>query len=479
MTHPQRLGKYEITEVLGEGAMGVVYKGFDPDIRRAVAIKTIRHQLSDGTDFSASISARFRNEAQAAGRLTHPGIVAVYDYGEDQNVAFIAMEFVEGQSLAHCVAHQLRFTDADIPGVMSQLLDALDHAHQQGVWHRDVKPANVIMSRNGRLKVADFGIARIDSGGLTQANTMIGTPSYMAPEQFMGLAIDHRVDIYSAGVLLYVLLTGHTPYSGAPEALMYQAVHGEVRPPSKVEGVSRPRFYDALVAQALAKQPEHRFASAKAFKEALLAGVGEPIDDTAWEKTLVHLPARPRRAAHPLSPGEGAVGAQAHTDAAHWPRETLALAESSLAKYVGPLASVLVRRAARDCADLPALYVRLAEQIDSPAARNAFLSHATASGAFTRPGGACGASARGNSSSVHAHSAQRSEAGSTGEPVSREMAEQAARLLAQAIGPIAQVVVRKALAKAPRREAFVAALAQAVDDPTKRDQLVAALIRLH
>jgi serine/threonine-protein kinase len=178
--HPSHLGKYEISAVLGEGAMGVVYKAFDPDIRRAVALKTIRRELTDGSDFAASIAARFRNEAQAAGRLAHPGIVGVYEYGEDQEVAYIAMEFVEGKSIAHYIAIQVRFTDSDIPGLMSQLLDAIDHAHGQGVWHRDIKPANVILSPGARLKVADFGIARIDAGGLTQTQLMIGTPSYMA-----------------------------------------------------------------------------------------------------------------------------------------------------------------------------------------------------------------------------------------------------------------------------------------------------------
>ena len=263
MSHPQRLGKYQVLEVLGEGAMGVVYKGFDPDIRRTVALKTIHRQFDDGSEFAASMAARFRNEAQAAGRLAHPGIVGVYDYGEDNRVAYIAMEYVEGHSLAHYVGNRVRFTDTDIPGVMSQLLEALQHAHDQGVWHRDIKPANIIMAAGGRLKVADFGIARIDDGsGLTQANTMIGTPAYMAPEQFLGQPIDQRADIYSAGVLLYLLLTGRPPFSGPQDALLYKVVHEIPAPPSQAEGSNRPRFYDAIVATALDKQAGQRYASA-------------------------------------------------------------------------------------------------------------------------------------------------------------------------------------------------------------------------
>jgi eukaryotic-like serine/threonine-protein kinase len=145
VAHPSRLGKYRITEVLGEGAMGVVYKAFDPDIQRTVALKTIREAFNAQSGDDSSVAARFRNEAVAAGRLTHPGIVAVYDFGQDQGTAFIAMEFVEGKSLAQHLS-KLSFSDEDVAGIMCQLLDALHHAHEAGVWHRDVKPANVILA---------------------------------------------------------------------------------------------------------------------------------------------------------------------------------------------------------------------------------------------------------------------------------------------------------------------------------------------
>ncbi|HSW03154.1 serine/threonine-protein kinase, partial [Aquabacterium sp.] len=259
MNHPERLGKYQITEVLGQGAMGVVYKGYDPDIRRVVALKTIRRQFDDGSESGATIAARFRNEAQAAGRLLHPGIVGVYDFGEDQSVAFIAMEYVEGNTLAHYLTSQVRFTDDDILSVATQLLDALEHAHERGVWHRDVKPANLIMTRAGKLKVADFGIARVDAAGLTQANSVIGTPMYMAPEQFVGSAIDARVDIYAAGVVLYQLIAGRAPFVGTPEALMYKVVHEVAPPPSLVEGANRTDRFDAVVSTAMSKHPDRRY----------------------------------------------------------------------------------------------------------------------------------------------------------------------------------------------------------------------------
>ena len=472
MTHPEKLGKYRITEILGEGAMGVVYKAFDPDIQRVVALKTIRRELDGDSGSGVSTGARFRNEAQAAGRLSHPGIVAVYEYGQDDRVAYIAMEFVEGRSLAHYLASGVRFTDEDIPGVMAQLLDALDHAHEAGVWHRDIKPANIIMARNGRLKIADFGIARIDNASLTQVHTMIGTPAYMAPEQFLGNAIDRRVDIYSAGVLLYLLLTGKPPFSGSPDALMYKVVHEPVVMPSKVEGAKRTRYYDALLATALAKDPGKRFATAANFKQALEAAVGEPFDTTSWDQTIIAAPLLP---ALPINPAASAGAAQptlpvrsgAWTNPpTHWDRGVLAHAETSLARHLGPLASVLVRRAARDCADLPALYARLAEQVSDPAARTAFLGNAAAAGLTT-----------GGSSTRVGSGAGGAGGGGSGE-LTPDLLEQTRRLLAQHLGPIAGVVVKKAAAKTSQREPFFAQLAQSVADDKTRQKLLAEFDKL-
>lgn len=481
-THPDRLGKYQITGVLGEGAMGIVYRGFDPDIRRPVALKTIRRQLSDGSDMAAMLAARFRNEAQAAGRLAHPGIVGVYEYGEDQQVAYIAMEYVEGQSVARYLATPVRFTDTDIPGLMNQLLDALEHAHQQGVWHRDIKPANVILSRGGRLKVADFGIARIDEGGLTQTHTMIGTPAYMAPEQFVGGAIDRRVDIYGAGVLLYVLLTGQPPFTGSAESLMYRVVHEPPMPPSQVALAQRPRFFDALVATALAKDPAARYPSAAAFKDALAAAVGQPIDDTAWERTIVQVPLRPLpvgvdRVPGPSSgagPGPGAGQTAGTGDAAtrsatgapaHWDRALLAQAESSLAQAVGPLATLLVKRAARECDTLPSLYQKLAEHVTDPRARQAFLARVapTMAGASAADG-----------------TRTRDDATSAAPALQLDDAhlEQAQRLLARHIGPIARLLVKKAAAQARDRAGFHLRLAEAVDDTAARAALMAEFEKL-
>ena len=204
----ETLGKYEIKRPLGRGAMGTVYEGWDPIIARRVAIKTVR--LPDHSDDAETQEAltRFRREAQAAGRLTHPNIVGVFDYGETNDLAYIVMEFVDGPPLKNVLDKQERFALPDVIRVMDDLLTGLQFSHDRGVVHRDIKPANVMLTSAGQAKIADFGIARIESSSMTQAGTLLGTPAYMSPEQFMGQVVDARTDIYSAGVLLYQLLTG-------------------------------------------------------------------------------------------------------------------------------------------------------------------------------------------------------------------------------------------------------------------------------
>src|SRR6266705_2622339 len=273
MATPDRLGKYEITEVLGRGAMGVVYKGFDPGIRRTVAIKTIRRELIEGERPAAAMLARFRNEAQAAGKLAHPGIVAVYDYGEDASVAYIAMEYVEGNSLREYLGRGTRFAERDAVSVMSQLLEGLAHAHERRVWHRDIKPANIIVMMNGRVKVADFGIARIEASDLTQTGAMLGSPGYMAPEQYAAAAIDHRADLFAAGVVFYQLVTGAKPFVGTSEQITYATCHTDALRPSLADPGKGWERYDPIIAKALAKRPEDRFQTAEAFRAAVVAAI--------------------------------------------------------------------------------------------------------------------------------------------------------------------------------------------------------------
>ena len=459
--------------------MGVVYRGFDPDIRRVVALKTIRKQQGEAAQAAAQSAARFRNEAQAAGRLLHPGIVGVYDFGDDGRVAYIAMEFVEGHTLSQYLAQKVKFTEADVASLAVQLLEALAHAHEHGVWHRDVKPSNVIMTKTGRIKIADFGIARTDTTGLTMANSVLGTPMYMAPEQFMGLPIDHRVDVYSAGVVLYQLLAGRAPFIGPHEALMYKVVNEVPAPPSTQEGAPHGSRFDAVVAAALAKDPRQRHANASAFRDAVVAALGQPVPPAVAREAVFALPMP-----SDYAPTERIVSTPP-TDSAlptHWDPAVLAKVEHALARHVGPLAAVLVRRAAKECQDLPSLQARLAEQITSTAARDAFLGlgskGGTGAGTGARTGGStggAGVSGRAGAPSTFTPTGG-TFAGAT-LPVNEALMDQALRLLSVHLGPIARVVVKRSAERTRQREAFFTLLLEAAPEPV-RARLLADLHKL-
>jgi serine/threonine protein kinase len=270
------LGKYEIKRLLGRGAMGTVYEGWDPIIARRVAIKTVHLPHTSDPEIGEAL-ARFRREAQAAGRLNHPNIVGVFDYGETNDAAYIVMEFIDGAPLKSILDRQERFALADTVHIMEDLLAGLQFSHERGVVHRDIKAANVILTGGGRAKIADFGIARIESSSMTQAGTVLGTPAYMSPEQFMGQVVDARTDIYSSGVLLYQLLSGERPFDGGMSAVMHKALTTDPPAPSQLS-VTAPPPFDAVVRRAMAKRPEDRYRSAKDFAEAIrtaLSGTAE------------------------------------------------------------------------------------------------------------------------------------------------------------------------------------------------------------
>jgi serine/threonine-protein kinase len=286
---PQKLGKYEIRRELGRGAMGVVYEGWDAGIGRGVALKTVRKDQLDGAEAEELLS-RFKREAQAAGRLNHPGIVAVYEYGEDDGTAFIAMEYVEGRELKDVFDKNERYPLPEVVRIMSQLLEAIGHAHANGIVHRDIKPANVFLLKDGRPKVGDFGIARMESSNLTQAGSVLGTPAYMSPEQFMGQTVDGRSDLFSAGVILYQFLTGEKPFTGQLTTIMHKVLKEEPTAPSELN-VQVPPGFDSLIRKALAKRPDQRFQNAQEFIAALRTTVDEHAAGIDSDATLVGGPA--------------------------------------------------------------------------------------------------------------------------------------------------------------------------------------------
>ena len=270
---PDTIGKYWIECLLGKGGMGQVYKGFDPDIKREVAIKLIHRELL-ASSMGEEILMRFRQEAQAVGRFSpHPNIIAVYDYGEEGGRPYIVMEYVKGKTLKECLEGNTRFPMQEACHIMCQLLNGLHYSHSKSVVHRDIKPENLFLLEDGQIKISDFGIAKIDNTSVTQHGMLIGTPYYMSPEQIEGKPVDGRSDLFSAAVIFYQLLTGRKPFTlDCSLASLVQVINTE--PPSVLElNGSLPKTFEGLMRKALAKKPEDRFQSGHDFAQAIKAAL--------------------------------------------------------------------------------------------------------------------------------------------------------------------------------------------------------------
>jgi serine/threonine protein kinase len=277
----KKLGRYEVLRVLGKGAMGVVYEGRDPNLDRRVAIKTVKvENLSE--EAAAEYEHRFRTEARSAARLQHPNIVSVYDSDRSEDVAFLVMEYIQGDDLKHHLDRGVRYSLEQSLKIIRDLLSALDYAHKQGIIHRDIKPANLLIEPGGRVKLTDFGVARIqDSGEATRTQgSMVGTLKYMAPEQVQGQKIDSRADLFSVGVVLYQLLTDKRPFDGDNDFSIIHQIIGQHPPPPSAINPRLPTALDAVVARALAKDREERFATARDFAVALQAAIRRAEDQT-------------------------------------------------------------------------------------------------------------------------------------------------------------------------------------------------------
>jgi len=264
-----KAGRYDLREELGRGAMGVVYKGFDPTIGRNVAVKTLR-LTEAGTGLTREeLIGRFQTEARAAGLLTHPNIVVIYDAGEEDGLFYITMEFVEGRSLQSLIDAQQTFPVSRVLKLMEQVCSALDFAHQHSVVHRDIKPANLMLTSDDIIKITDFGTAKILQFGTAQTAHVMGTPSYMSPEQVKGKPVDGRSDIFSLGVILYELTTGEKPFPGQNiTTVIYKIINEEPIPPRSLDSAIHPGL-SAVITRALAKDPAARYQSCSELLAAL------------------------------------------------------------------------------------------------------------------------------------------------------------------------------------------------------------------
>jgi serine/threonine-protein kinase len=269
-TEKPMLGRYQVEKELGHGAMGIVYQGRDPKIERVVAIKTLSLAQEFEGDMLVEVKERFFREAQSAGRLTHPNIVSIYDAGEESDLAYIAMEFLAGSDLVRYTTPDALLPLTTVLDLVAQCADGLDYAHDKGVVHRDIKPGNIMYDADsGKVKITDFGIARITDASRTKTGTVLGTPNYMSPEQALGDKVDGRSDLFSLGVVLYQLSTGHLPFDGDSMAsLMYRIVHEAHKDP----GTLRPDLPAPLrkvIHNALGKRPDRRYQTGAKFAQHL------------------------------------------------------------------------------------------------------------------------------------------------------------------------------------------------------------------
>ena len=459
--HPRSIGKYAVTRPLGKGAMGMVYEGFDPVIERKVAIKTILADFIEADEMGEAI-ARFRREAQAGGRLQHPGIVGVYEYGNDGDMAFIVMEYVEGEELKRILAAGQRYELIEVFEIMKQLLGALDYSHKQGVVHRDIKPANLMILPGPKVKVMDFGIARLETSSLTQVGTVVGTPTHMSPEQLMGLPADGRADLWGAGVILYELLTGASPFiAETPAAVMHKVLQAEPAKPSTL-AAGLPPLFDEVCARALAKKADERFQSAREFQGALLAALqGKALAPAA---SATRTRARSAPAVDATARIDAAGTASRRAPALALPDEAIAQIESSLSRHIGPLARVLVRRTRCEAHSVEEFFRALACQIEDPREQAAFLQKVSAY--------------RGTAAETAAPPAPAPRpAAPASAAFSREALATAEKRLASHVGPLARLLIKDAAGRSGNLKELYAHLATHIDAEDEKRAFLASLGR--
>lgn len=452
---PTAIGRYRVERELGRGAMGIIYKAEDPDIGRPVAIKLVRADLLDGEE-KEQFLARFRNEARAAGRCSHHNIVSLYDFAIHEGNPFLAMEYVDGVDLGKALKQAGRFSPADAVAIMTQVLDALGAAHALGVVHRDVKPANILVMAGGQVKVTDFGISRIDTSGLTQRHTVIGTPAYMSPEQCRGDTVDARGDLFCVATVLYELLSGSRAFGGRTiSEITYQLLTTEPRDVTEV-AAGVPPAMAAVLRRAMAKDREDRFPTARAMADALVLGLRGIAPDEASDLADDAVEAAERTVVMPLPRAEAPAPVTPEAPGS-LDDETLGTIERNLARRIGPIAKHLVRDAARRTTSVEVLCETVARGIPKQAERERFIAESLG-GTILRPG-----------TTVMRTATVAATTASPAAPLSPEQIDRAERALTKAVGPIAKIMVKRAVPGATSEGALWDKLATHIDRPPDRD----------
>jgi len=434
--------------------MGTVYLAQDPDMERRVAIKVVHPHLAAG-DGNQDWRERFRQEARAAARCLHPNVVTVFDFGTDGASDYLVMEYVQGEELRFFIETGHRFALHEILHIAREVLAALDHAHSKGVVHRDIKPANIILLDTGGVKVADFGVARIDASELTQAGNMVGTPSYMAPEGLRGERVTAAGDLYSVGILLLEMLTGRKP---GPEVVFGRQVSAFVDEAFDSEaGRELPPRLRGILQRVLAAEPEQRPGSALELARQL-EQVGIEV---AGERSAVETLSETVIAREPLHQPEPAAN-----PTATWPPELVDRLRSRLATHVGPLATFIVNQSLSRAGSVTELGEQLAARIPAAEGREQFLAW------FHRCALEHACSGEHGAAEVSAASAQPEAPGFS--PDGEEL-DRITRLYARHVGPIARRMVEMTLPRAMTRDAFIQALCERIPDEAERQAFRRAL----
>ncbi|NPU95338.1 MAG: serine/threonine protein kinase [Gammaproteobacteria bacterium] len=455
--HPPNIARYRIDGVLGSGAMGVVYQGFDSQIERTVAIKVLHPHLREG-EHGPDLEQRFLQEARAAARCLHPNIVTIFDFGSENGSPYIVMEFVRGMELK---AHLKSDTFIPLPSatdICIQILEALGHAHEKGVIHRDIKPANIILLENGTVKVSDFGVARLDTSDLTSTGYMVGTPNYMSPEGLQGHTVDARSDLYSVGVLYFELLTRRRP---SRDMALDEAL--EVLNDATQLSGQNIRSIKPILRQALQSNPTNRFQNSRDFITRLKAI--DDMDLTQATGALFPTPAgyTQNRTTRP----DTSSASPNSSSASQWNDSVLESLEHSLAKYIGPMARLLVRKQSRSATSMEDLVNSLTRHIPNENERTQFMRSVEKSG-LSSPGMSVAQPAQ---TSVPA----AKPGASTQAPVftlTDAVRDKLSQLLAYHLGPLASRLVQKAMKSTLEPNALIAQLAQQIPDEKERKKFV-------
>jgi len=453
---PEFIGKYRIESILGKGAMGLVYRAFDSNIDRTVALKVLHTHLLEGEQGS-DFEQRFIQEAKAAARCLHPNIVTVFDFGVHETMPFIVMEYVDGVELKDQLQAGKKFSFVAVLDVITQILEALAYAHENGVVHRDIKPANIMLMDNGRVKVSDFGVARLDNSDLTSTGMMVGTPNYMSPEGMHGFQVDNRSDLYSVGILLFELLTKQRPYTGI-------SLEEAIEPLNQCDYLEplRKAQIKPVILKALQAKPELRYQHATEFLDQLIEIMSESGSE---QGTVIYQPSKVVRIAKTQT---NIAPSTTKDDSIH--PDVLSTLESSLIRYVGPTAKVLVKKYSKESNSLEDLSMTLARKIPNDGERSEFLRSLETSGvreiSLSKEAESKSGLTRDGLKSASVVAASPTTQGAL--LLSPEKLQSVTNELAFFIGPLASRLVKKVFKQSPNLDEFYSKLAGFIPESSEQ-----------